>query len=91
MTAATARLEARLPKFTHDLLKRAAQIQGRSLTDFVVTAAREEATRVIEQTEILRLSMEDQRRFAEALINPPPPTPAMIKARDRYAEMIEER
>lgn len=42
-SSATARLEARLPKSVHALLKRAAEIQGRTLTDFVVTAAHEAA------------------------------------------------
>jgi len=76
----TARLEARLPADVHALLKRAAEIQGRSLTDFVVTAARDAAERTINETDILRLSAEDQRRFAEALINPPPLAPAMKRA-----------
>ena len=35
----TARLEARLPVEAHAMLKRAAEIEGRTLTDFVVAAA----------------------------------------------------
>ena len=67
----TARLEARLPNDVHALLKRAAEIEGRTLTDFVVSAAREAACRTIEATEIIRLSVEDQRQIAKALLNPP--------------------
>ena len=78
-----ARLEARLPADVHALLKRAAELQGRTLTDFVVTAAREAAQRAIEETEILRLSLEDQRRIAEAVLNPPEPTPALRRAFER--------
>jgi len=37
----TGRLEARLPNAVLDRLKRAAEIQGRTLTDFVVAAADE--------------------------------------------------
>ena len=48
----TARLEAGLPTEVLGRLKRAAEIQGRTLTDFVVAAA----DRTIEQTEIIRLS-----------------------------------
>ena len=88
---AVARLEARLPPETHALLKRAALIQGRSLTDFVVTAARDAAARVITETEILQLSAEDQRLFAEAVINPPPRTAARDEVRRLHAELIEER
>jgi len=47
------------------------------LTDFVVTAAREAASRAIEEMEILSLSMEDQRTIAEALLNPPKAGPAL--------------
>ena len=78
--SATARLEARLPVDVHALLRRAAEIQGRSLTDFVVTAAREAACRAIEETEILRLSVADQRQIAEAILNPPKPAPALRRA-----------
>jgi uncharacterized protein (DUF1778 family) len=47
----TARFEARLPNDVYALLKRAAEIEGRTLTDFVVSAAREAACRTIEATE----------------------------------------
>jgi uncharacterized protein (DUF1778 family) len=84
----TARLEARLPNDVHALLKRAAEIEGRTLTDFVVSAAREAACRTIEATEIIRLSIEDQRQIAKALLNPPKPTPALKKAFRRRRELF---
>jgi uncharacterized protein (DUF1778 family) len=84
----TARLEARLPNDVHALLKRAAEIQGRTLTDFVVSAAREAACRTIEATEIIRLSAEDQRQIAEALLNPPEPAPALKKAFQQRRELL---
>lgn len=76
----TARLEARLPNEVLMRLKRAAEIQGRTLTDFVVAAADEAACREIERTEIFRLSAEDQRQIAAAILNPPAPTAALKKA-----------
>ena len=84
----TARLEARLPTAVHALLKRAAEIEGRSLTDFVVSAARAAACRTIEDNEIIRLSLEDQRQIAEALLNPPEPAPALKKAFRRRRELF---
>jgi uncharacterized protein (DUF1778 family) len=87
-TRPTARLEARLPNAVLERLKRAAEIQGRTLTDFVVAAADEAACRAIEQTEIIRLSAEDQRQIAEAIINPPEPGPALLKAARRYRELF---
>jgi uncharacterized protein (DUF1778 family) len=87
-TQTTARLEARLPNEVHTLLKRAAEIEGRTLTDFVVSAAREAACRTIERTEIIRLSVEDQRLVAEALLNPPEPAAALKKAFQRRRELF---
>ena len=72
----SARLEARIAPEALAVVKRAAEIQGRSVSDFVVAAAQEAAHRTIEETEIIRLSVEDQRLLAEALLNPPEPTPA---------------
>jgi len=80
VVASTARLEARLPSDVHATLKRAAELQGRSLTDFVVAAAHDAAKRAIEEAEVLRLSAEDQERVAKALLNPPPSTTAMRRA-----------
>ena len=84
----TARLEARLPNDVMARLKRAAEIQGRTLTDFVVAAADEAACRAIERTEIIRLSIEGQRQIAEAILNPPEPTPALRKAFHRRRELF---
>ena len=85
---ANARLEARLPNDVLARLKRAAEIQGRTLTDFVVAAADEAACRAIGQTEILRLSLQDQQLIADAILNPPEPTPALIKAARRHRDLF---
>ena len=45
----TARLEARISTDLHAMLKRAAELQGRTMTDFVVTAVQDAAQRAIEQ------------------------------------------
>lgn len=87
-TTTTARLEARLPVDVHALLKRAAEIEGRSLTDFVVAAASAAARKTIEDAELIRLSVEDQQRFADAIINPAPLTPAMQRAIARHRSLI---
>jgi uncharacterized protein (DUF1778 family) len=84
----TARLEARLPHHVMVRLKRAAEIQGRTLTDFVVAAADEAACRAIQETGIIRLSIEGQRQIAEAILNPPAPSPALKRAARRYRELF---
>ena len=87
-TQPAARLEARLPHAVMSRLKRAAEIRGRTLTDFVVAAADEAACRAIEETEIIRLSIEGQRQIAEAILNPPAAAPALKKAAKRYRELF---
>lgn len=47
----TARLEARISTDLHAMLKRAAELQGRTMTDFVVAAVQDAAQRAIEQAE----------------------------------------
>lgn len=87
----SARLEARIAPDALAVVKRAAELQGRSVSDFVVAAAQEAANRTIADTEIIRLSVEDQRRFAEALINPPMPNDALRRAAKLHAEHVEVR
>jgi uncharacterized protein (DUF1778 family) len=84
----TARLEARLPPEVHAMLKRAAEIQGRTLTDFVVAASSEAARQTSEATEIIRLSVEDQRLFAESILNPPEPNDALRRAFEKHRELF---
>lgn len=83
-----ARLEARLPVDVHALLKRAAEMEGRTLTDFVVTAARNAALQTIADTEMVRLSLDDQHRLAKAILDPPLPTDALRRALERRASLI---
>jgi uncharacterized protein (DUF1778 family) len=84
----TARLEARISPEALNLVKRAAELQGRSVSDFVVAAAQEAAHRAIEETSIIRLSAEDQQRFVDLLLNPPPPVPALLRAKDAHAQLF---
>jgi uncharacterized protein (DUF1778 family)/uncharacterized protein YegP (UPF0339 family) len=85
---APARLEARISRRTQALLKRAATLQGRSLTDFVVTAAEAEAKRVLEDEAILRVSLDDQKRIATALRDPPKANAALRRAFARRRKLI---
>lgn len=87
----SARLEARIAPDTLAIVKRAAELQGRSVSDFVVDAVQKEANRTIAETEIIRLSVADQRRFAEALINPPAPNEALRHAAQLHAAHVEVR
>lgn len=51
-------------------------------------AVEDVARRVIEETVILHLSLEDQQRFAEFLLDPPSPNPALQRAAQAHVELI---
>ena len=85
-TTRTARVEARIAPDALAVVRRAAELQGRSISDFLVAAALKDAHQTIEDAQIIRLSVDDQQRFAELLLDPPPLAPAMqraLKARKR--------
>lgn len=89
MAISTARLEARVNQETHALLKRAAELEGRSLSDFVVRSAQEAARKTIAEAGIIHLSVSAQAAFAEALINPPSPNAALQRALDEHQRLTE--
>lgn len=84
----TARLEARISTDLHKLLKRAAELQGRTMTDFVITAVQEAARSAIDQAEVIRLTVADQACFAQALLSPPKANPALKRAFARRRKLV---
>lgn len=86
----SARIEARITPDALAVVKRAAEIEGRSVSDFVVSAAQEAARRTIEATHLIRLSMDDQERFVALLLDPPPLSPALERAREAHSRLIRE-
>jgi uncharacterized protein (DUF1778 family) len=85
---ATARLEARISAELHATLKRAAELQDRTVTDFVIAAVQEAAQRAIQQAGVITLSLADQERFARALLSPPKPNAALKRAFARQRKLI---
>ncbi|GEM_PF-3338064 len=53
-------------------------------------AAQEAACRAIEENQIIRLSVEDQRAFAEAILDPPAPSKGLLRAADAYRNLIKD-
>lgn len=86
----TARVEARIAPDALAVIKRAAEVQGRSISDFMVAAAHEAARRTVEEEQIVRLSTEDQARFVEALLDPSEPSFALKRAKKAHRDLIAE-
>ncbi|MBI3899708.1 MAG: DUF1778 domain-containing protein [Gammaproteobacteria bacterium] len=87
---ASARLEARISDELRDLIKRAAQLQGRTVSDFVTDAMREAAVRAIEAESIVRISRENQANFVRALLSPPAPNAALKRAFAHRRRLLSE-
>jgi uncharacterized protein (DUF1778 family) len=85
------RLEARVTDEQRALFQRAADLQGRSLTDFVIASVQKEAMATIETMEILRLNAEESRRMAEAILAPADPSAYTRAAAKRYLASIDPR
>ena len=84
----TTRLEARISPEALAVVRRAAEIQGRSLSDVVVSAAQEAAQRAIEDAQVLRLAVEDQQALAAAILNPPEPNEALRRAAAAHRRLV---
>ena len=87
VTSKTARLEARLTDEQKALLQHAADLTGRSLTEFVLSSAQEMAARTVREHEVLTLSGRDRQVFVDALLRPAPPSKRLKKAARRYKNM----
>lgn len=83
-----ARWECRMTEEVQALIKRASEISGRSMTDFVLSAATAAAHETIAQAQRVELALADQQRFAEALLAPAEPTDALVRAFARRRERM---
>jgi uncharacterized protein (DUF1778 family) len=86
--AKTYRFDARLNEEQKFLIQRAADLEGRSMTDFVVHSAQEAAERAIEKRTILVLSARDSEAVVNAILNPVDPGPVMRKAFREYRDKM---
>jgi uncharacterized protein (DUF1778 family) len=87
-TGKSERLEARLSREQKELLQYAADLEGRSLTDFVVSHAQTAAVRAISEHTVIKLSRADSIAFAESLLSPTelPADAPLARAISRYQQ-----
>jgi uncharacterized protein (DUF1778 family) len=86
--SSNARLEMRVAPEQKAFFTRAAALRGLTLTDFAIDTLQAASVKTVEEYNLLRLSVEDQQVFVNALMNPPAPTDALNKAAERYARMV---
>jgi uncharacterized protein (DUF1778 family) len=80
------RLETRVTAEQKMLIERAAALQGRTVTDFVLTSVQDAARRAIEEHQQLELSVRDSEAFVDALLNPKPVNDRLRQTVRRYRE-----
>lgn len=80
------RLEARLTAEQKQLIERAAALQGRSVTDFVLASVQNAARLAIEEHNQLALSVRDSEAFVDSLLNPKPMNDRLRDTVRRYRE-----
>ncbi len=85
------RFEARMSADKKSLLKNAAELSGRTLTDFVIHSACEAAIRVIQEYQQLHLTAVDRDVFIQALLNPPKASNNLLRAVDQYKRDVESK
>ncbi len=83
-----ARLEARVSPEVKALWQRAADLEGRTLTDFVIASVQGAAHAAIERHQSLKLTQEDSEQFVNALLNPPLPNEALKEAVAFYRQRM---
>lgn len=86
----SARLELRLTKQKKEYFEEIAMLGGfKSLSDFIVHSANQQANKIAEEHNRILASEKDKKVFFEALMNPPQPNQALKRAFTRYNNALE--
>ncbi|MBI2942433.1 MAG: DUF1778 domain-containing protein [Chloroflexi bacterium] len=78
------RLEARVTPDQKALFQRAADLTGRSLTDFIVSSLQAAAEEAIRAHHVVELSVRDMAALLTAIENPPAPNEEVLAAAREY-------
>ncbi len=85
------RLVARTSTEIQEIIQRAADYSGATLSQFLIDSAMEKARNVIERTETLHLSMTGADALFAALDNPPKANTKLLKAAQHYKDTVNVR
>lgn len=91
VTSKVYRFDARLDEDQKTLIQRAADLEGRTMTDFVLHSATVAAERTIRERAMMILSARDTEAFVDAILNPPEPGPVLRAAARAYKNRLSRR
>ena len=87
-----ARFDTRLSKEQKELFEYAASLGGfRTLTEFVIFSAQQQANSIVEKHRTILASNRDQEIFFNAIMNPHDPGSALKKAAKRFEKAISNK
>ena len=82
------RIAARVPREVYDTLRRAAELSGATVNQFLVQAALKEAQAVIEREDVIRLSPRDWNWLLPLLDAPHAPNARLQAALQRHRQLL---
>jgi len=82
------RFDARLNEDQKTLIQRAADLEGRTMTDFVLHSAETAAERTIGERAMLILSARETEAFVDAILNPAEPGRVLRAAARQYKNSL---
>lgn len=87
------RIDARIPLSVRETIDRAAAMQGRTSTDFLIAATREKAEQIIAEQSLVRLALEALRPLAAAMLSKKTEAPSAFleNLSSEYAQRVERR
>ena len=88
LTATQDRIAARVPREVYQTLRRAAELSGATVNQFLVQAALKEAQAVIEREDVIRLSPRDWNWLLPLLDEPPTPNARLRAAQERHRQLL---
>jgi uncharacterized protein (DUF1778 family) len=84
-----ARLEARVSLVQKNLFQRAADLSGRTLSEFVVASAQDAAERLVQDHQVIRLTAAEQTAFVKGLLQDIEPGPRLRQAATAYKKRVK--
>lgn len=91
-TLEKSRFDTRLPKEQKELFEYAANLGGfRTLTEFFIFSAQQQASNIIEKYNSILASSKDQEVFFDAITNPQKPNDKLKKAAIRFNKAVTKK
>lgn len=88
-TIKSSHLNIRISELSKNVLQRAAELEGDTLSHFVISQALEGAHKLLSESQTLSLSPKEQLRFFQLLENPPAINANLSRAIERYKRVKE--